>query len=222
MINEKAFQEAMFAYRNEENAAKAVMAAIEAYEAAKLPEPELQEDEVERVATAIFQATRYLIGATVSEFERIAARAAIACIKPTLDKSAGIKQNEDYLMEIKQQIREIVWRDRTVSETTDDIMAALLPHLSSPKPVSGWQPIETAPKDEPVILANFTAQCLLSGAPHVWTARLASKDSWIDGNGNKVSEDEDMWLECSYAATNENGEATHWMPLPSFPKIGAE
>src|SRR5687767_3763037 len=49
-----------------------------------------------------------------------------------------------------------------------------------------WQPIETAPRDgRVVILANFEAMCLLTGAPHVWTARFLAHDAW---NG---------WAECS-------------------------
>jgi hypothetical protein len=80
--------------------------------------------------------------------------------------------------------------------------------------VSDWLPIETAPHNTPIILANFSARCLLSGAPHVWTARFATR--FVDGNGLPVTEDA-MWLECSYAATNENGDPTHWMPLPSKP-----
>ena len=75
-----------------------------------------------------------------------------------------------------------------------------------------WQPIETAPHDETVILANFKNQCLLTGAPHVWTATFVTK--WQDGNGNRVEEDP-MWCECSFAAMNENGTPTHWMHLPT-------
>lgn len=65
-----------------------------------------------------------------------------------------------------------------------------------------WLPIETAPKDGTVvILANYAAACLLTGAPHVWTAR------WV--------EDAEEWFECSYAASNENGDPDHWCALPS-------
>jgi hypothetical protein len=81
--------------------------------------------------------------------------------------------------------------------------------------VSEWQPIETAPKDVPIILANFTAACLLTGAPHVWTATYVTQ--WCDLDGNQT-EAEPMWCEASYAAGNDNGTATHWMPLPEPPK----
>jgi hypothetical protein len=81
--------------------------------------------------------------------------------------------------------------------------------------MSTWQPIETVPHGEVVILANFTAKCLLTGAPHVWTAHYATEWMTLDG---KPAEASPMWLEASYAATNENGEPTHWMPLPPTPK----
>ena len=78
-----------------------------------------------------------------------------------------------------------------------------------------WEPIETAPKDQTIILANFKAACLLTGAPHVWTATYVTK--WITFEGQET-QDDPMWCECSFAATNENGEPTHWMPLPEPPK----
>lgn len=78
-----------------------------------------------------------------------------------------------------------------------------------------WQPIATVPPDQTVILANFAERCLLTGAPHVWTATYVTK--WVDGDGNAI-EGDPMWCECSYAATNENGDPTHWMPLPAAPK----
>lgn len=64
-----------------------------------------------------------------------------------------------------------------------------------------WLPIETAPKDgEPLLLANFAAMDLLVQVPHVWSGR------WFI----------DEWEGYSYAATNENGQPTHWSPLLSI------
>ncbi len=82
-----------------------------------------------------------------------------------------------------------------------------------------WQPIETVPDDVTVILANFNVMCLLTGAPHVWTATHVTK--WVDfGTGEEVDE-KPMWCEASYAAsTNKNGEPTHWMHLPTSPVDG--
>jgi hypothetical protein len=77
-----------------------------------------------------------------------------------------------------------------------------------------WQPIDSVPHDETVILANFDAMCLLTGAPHVWTATYVTKWQTLDGD---TADSDEMWCECSYAATNDNGEPTHWMPLPPPP-----
>ena len=77
-----------------------------------------------------------------------------------------------------------------------------------------WQPIETAPKDTPIILANFENACLITGSPHVWSAMLVTK--WMALDGEPVDE-EPRWCEASFAATNENGEPTHWMPMPRPP-----
>lgn len=62
-----------------------------------------------------------------------------------------------------------------------------------------WKPIATVPRDgRPVLLADYAAMCFMALTPHVWAGR------YID----------DELYECSYAATNENGEATHWAELP--------
>lgn len=76
-----------------------------------------------------------------------------------------------------------------------------------------WKPIETVPPDKTVILANFKNQCLLTGAPHVWTATYVTK--WQNGKGEPV-ECKPMWCECSFAAMNENGDPTHWTDLPEI------
>lgn len=78
-----------------------------------------------------------------------------------------------------------------------------------------FKPIDSAPKDKPVILANFDAACMITGAPHVWCATYVTK--WVDGNGNEVN-DSGMWCESSYAAMNDNGEPTHWCELPEISK----
>jgi len=87
--------------------------------------------------------------------------------------------------------------------------------------VSEWKPIESAPKDVVIILANFTNRCLLTGAPHVWTASYVT--AWSNRSGETLTGPEhEMWCECSFAASNENGEPTHWMPLPSPPPLSPE
>ena len=81
-----------------------------------------------------------------------------------------------------------------------------------------WRDIrkEPAPENVTVILANFEERCLLTGAPHVWTATWVTE--WTDGDGTVVTS-EPMWCECSHAATNENGMPTHWMPRPPDPDV---
>ena len=73
--------------------------------------------------------------------------------------------------------------------------------------MSEWQPIATAPKGRPLILANYSAMCLLTGMPHIWSAR------WEDWHGEHGG-----WVEASIAAEIDNGEPTHWCEQPTFPK----
>ena len=67
--------------------------------------------------------------------------------------------------------------------------------------MSGWQPIETAPKDEAVIV-------FLTDAAHGMTIEIAHRSS-NDPDGD--------W----YAATHDGPpidvRPTHWMPLPEPP-----
>lgn len=51
-----------------------------------------------------------------------------------------------------------------------------------------------------MLLANYDAMDLIACIPHVWAAR------WEEWNG---------WTEYSHAATNENGEPTHWAEMPA-------
>lgn len=82
-----------------------------------------------------------------------------------------------------------------------------------------WRRIETVPHDTTVILANFDEACLLTGAPHVWTATYVTQ--WCDLKTGKPVNGPSRWNECSHAAMNENGEPTHWMPLPERPKTAS-
>ena len=65
-----------------------------------------------------------------------------------------------------------------------------------------WKPIETAPKDESVVLVGFKPHWRLEGTRRVYEAR------WNDG---------------AQMFTSVNGflifdTATHWMPLPAAPQ----
>lgn len=97
---------------------------------------------------------------------------------------------------------------------TDAADAAATAGAPNERGAANWRRIATVPKDVPVILANFSAMCLLTGVPHVWAATYVTE--WSDGYGDRVDA-EPMWCEASFAAMNENGSPTHWMPLPETP-----
>ncbi len=78
-----------------------------------------------------------------------------------------------------------------------------------------WQPIASCPKNQTVLFANFSDMCLLRGEPHVWAGELATK--FVDSNGKMLPEEDPRMMECSHAATNENGEPTHWAPMYEHP-----
>ena len=63
-----------------------------------------------------------------------------------------------------------------------------------------WQPIETAPKDRPILLAAWVA----NGPYYVLEV------GWW--------EEQDLWEDTrGYWSTPSDGTATHWMPLPKPP-----
>lgn len=83
-----------------------------------------------------------------------------------------------------------------------------------------WQPIETAPRDRTEILM-FREDC------GVFLARWISPSEFlIDGDPSDHFSNEDSWYEpdwfgadfvSGYRVTND-GEPTHWQPLPSPPE----
>jgi hypothetical protein len=72
-----------------------------------------------------------------------------------------------------------------------------------------WQPIETAPKNRPVLLWEKEAKCATVG---VWNDRYT--EPWHA----LVHGDAAPWNDLDRAPTFE---ATHWMPLPDPPQGGA-
>lgn len=67
-----------------------------------------------------------------------------------------------------------------------------------------WQPIETAPKDGPGILA-YIPSAPWHDEPHICEAFWSL---WREGGGWRISDhDNGCWV-----------EPTHWMPLPTPPK----
>lgn len=70
--------------------------------------------------------------------------------------------------------------------------------------VSGWMPIETAPKDGTSFLACNTKEGNFNG---IFITAYRPKD--VKGSGFGVID--------SCCAYYEDAEPTHWMPLPAFP-----
>lgn len=68
--------------------------------------------------------------------------------------------------------------------------------------MSEWRPIETAPKDETVILLGYLPHPRLKGSQRVYEGRWDSlQETWTSVNGFLI-----------------HSEASHWMPLPEPPK----
>jgi hypothetical protein len=68
-----------------------------------------------------------------------------------------------------------------------------------------WQPIETAPKDESIILLGYTPHPRLEGSRRVYEGRWnVGQEQWTSTNGFM-----------------SHADATHWMPLPPPPKAGS-
>jgi hypothetical protein len=68
------------------------------------------------------------------------------------------------------------------------------------KPMSAWQPIETAPKDGTELLLHCEYGSLVLGAWQEWEEVTGPKEGWLDnGEGFTLT-------------------PTHWMPLPAPPE----
>jgi len=81
---------------------------------------------------------------------------------------------------------------------TNDGWNAAIDHLAPRIVREGWQPIETAPKDDKVMVLLYW--------PH-WCSRRAIIGYWANGYG---------W--CADEALSDQGiDPTHWMPLPQPP-----
>ena len=74
--------------------------------------------------------------------------------------------------------------------------------------MSGWQPIETAPKDGTAILVYFPKDFFDRKRNHQTVVYWAIKDPWVTG-----------WE--VYGGSFLSIEPTHWMPLPDPPPTPA-
>lgn len=89
---------------------------------------------------------------------------------------------------------------------------------------SGWQPIETAPKDgRKVILFYLNRNKLPRTVMATWLTDERAAETDADGVGLEAGWYEciDNWDDYSQVAIHE-GEPTHWMPLPAPPSEKGE
>lgn len=74
-------------------------------------------------------------------------------------------------------------------------------------PAEGWQPIETAPKDETSILLYFPGATDLEDKIRIgWWYEMADGPGWYDSEA------------ASNRMTDFTGMPTRWMPIPAAPK----
>lgn len=113
---------------------------------------------------------------------------------------------------LKSQLAEVLRLMRedfpiAADERLEEIVAGL------PDEPTGWQPIETAPKDGTDILVAFDCAT-------VWIAHIAwYRDGGIE-NGVKGPDDIGWWSYTRGSVTqeklNDYRTPTHWMPLPAL------
>jgi hypothetical protein len=74
------------------------------------------------------------------------------------------------------------------------------------RPMTGWQPIETAPKDGTHILAYW---------PEIyWAKNVAQCETWF---GPRFLGPDCCWQSASAYEYGDAVKPTHWMPLPEPP-----
>jgi len=129
--------------------------------------------------------------------------------RPTKDGRGFKEPRYDVTSDVLQAIRDKVGIGNEIevglAGTGVEFRIAVLPPYTAPSPSpSAWQPIETAPRDEP-ILAAIEVQHNVSG--DTWWERHII---WCDDETNAIHPDcEQGW---------EFDDYTHWMPLPSAPE----
>lgn len=75
--------------------------------------------------------------------------------------------------------------------------------------MSDWQPIETAPKDQTILLYRPTASSYARIAPGEWDDQrhhARPTPHWMS------------WHRLALVSDNKEHSPTHWMPLPEPPK----
>ena len=111
------------------------------------------------------------------------------------------------------------WRHSDDLDSSD--VGNIAQHLKRGMVMTEWQPIETAPKDEWILVYQAHGQhggMVFTGG-HCYVAKWAyGNEFWYDKSSN-ILEIQDMK---DHATTYFTCVPTHWMPLPLPPKKGDE
>ena len=119
-----------------------------------------------------------------------------------LFKIGSVVPNIDEIKSCVEAVREI--------EKTDDGLFVMHDDYEKLQKQNAWQPIETAPKDKPVIGLFYSGgiECIRK----IWF--LSAKDAVIFGEGP----DDEGWWSMRNSVGDEMIEPTHWLPIPEYPK----
>jgi hypothetical protein len=127
-------------------------------------------------------------------------------IDPTPEMLATQHKDAAKITDLKFRAQVLPWMDDNTRALWAELLAA------APKAAqSGWQPIETAPKDGREVLLRCGSRV---GAAMwcTWPSRYDNDRSILEEAGEawSVGLDGDTW--------DEDKAPTHWMPLPAAPK----
>jgi len=88
----------------------------------------------------------------------------------------------------------------------DDLLAALKDAAALSEGEMGWRPIETAPKDETlIIIGSYNGRS--QWCSDIWSGKALADEQAKIANGVYKTSPHLMW------------EPTHWMPLPASPSM---
>lgn len=176
--------------------------------------PEDQKEELMRVVRMVERAhgiSEYALAAR--QQAQVPEGFVLVPVEPTPEmKTAGL--NVEVYQDSPPEPESLTWAEVRA------IYRAMLSAAPRPEAVAGWQPISTAPKDGRKMLlfylnANGQARRVIGG----WVTAEEAAETDADDVGLEAGwyERIDNWPDYYQVAINE-GEPTHWMPLPAAPQ----
>lgn len=128
---------------------------------------------------------------------------------------AAKASRQPYEKTINQALRAIFFQEKGITYCVNEAMKYLQPYLNAPKRESGWQPIETAPRDGTFILAFIPYKPEITKQP----GRIQVLQFHMECHG---APDDHTRLHWQEGGGMYNIIATHWMPLPKPPTTDIE